>query len=151
MTQDAPVPGSPLYTIKAFIPAIDSFGIETDLRTHTQGQAFCLSVFHHWQVSSMTSQQEGRSVNPRLYIVAFSHILETSIIFHRFRYMMPYQCNISQNLISYFDLARSVPIKKPYSLHQSALVGDQNGIWILSLYHFVSGEFDHNVAKYISS
>lgn len=50
VTQDAPVPGSPLYTIKAFIPAIDSFGFETDLRTHTQGQAFCLSVFHHWQI-----------------------------------------------------------------------------------------------------
>ena len=52
MTQDAPVPGSPLYLIKAFIPAIDSFGFETDLRTHTQGQAFCLSTFHHWQVRS---------------------------------------------------------------------------------------------------
>lgn len=51
VTQDAPIPGSPLYTIKAFIPAIDSFGFETDLRTHTQGQAFALSVFHHWQVS----------------------------------------------------------------------------------------------------
>ncbi|XP_013099723.1 116 kDa U5 small nuclear ribonucleoprotein component [Stomoxys calcitrans] len=50
VTQDAPVSGSPLYTIKAFIPAIDSFGFETDLRTHTQGQAFCLSVFHHWQI-----------------------------------------------------------------------------------------------------
>ncbi|XP_076812809.1 116 kDa U5 small nuclear ribonucleoprotein component-like [Clavelina lepadiformis] len=50
VTQDAPVAGSPLYTIKAFIPAIDSFGFETDLRTHTQGQAFCLSVFHHWQI-----------------------------------------------------------------------------------------------------
>lgn len=52
VTQDAPIPGSPLYTIKAFIPAIDSFGFETDLRTHTQGQAFALSVFHHWQVSA---------------------------------------------------------------------------------------------------
>ncbi|CAH1788149.1 unnamed protein product [Owenia fusiformis] len=50
VTQDAPVPGSPLYIIKAFLPAIDSFGFETDLRTHTQGQAFCLSVFHHWQI-----------------------------------------------------------------------------------------------------
>ncbi|XP_045456514.1 116 kDa U5 small nuclear ribonucleoprotein component [Melitaea cinxia] len=50
VTQDAPVPGSPLYTIKAFVPAIDSFGFETDLRTHTQGQAFCLQVFHHWQI-----------------------------------------------------------------------------------------------------
>lgn len=50
VTQDAPVAGSPLYVLKAFIPAIDSFGFETDLRTHTQGQAFCLSVFHHWQI-----------------------------------------------------------------------------------------------------
>lgn len=50
ITQDIPVAGSPLYTVKAFIPAIDSFGFETDLRTHTQGQAFCLSVFHHWQI-----------------------------------------------------------------------------------------------------
>ncbi len=54
MTQDAPIPGSPLYAIKAFIPAIDSFGFETDLRTHTQGQAFALSVFHHWQVQTHT-------------------------------------------------------------------------------------------------
>ena len=51
VTQDAAIPGSPMYTIKAFIPSIDSFGFETDLRTHTQGQAFCLSVFHHWQVN----------------------------------------------------------------------------------------------------
>jgi 116 kDa U5 small nuclear ribonucleoprotein component len=45
-----PRPGTPLYTIKAFIPVIDSFGFETDLRTHTQGMAFCMSVFDHWAV-----------------------------------------------------------------------------------------------------
>jgi len=50
VTQDVPKPGSPLYTIKAYIPVIDSFGFETDLRSHTQGQAFCLSVFDHWQI-----------------------------------------------------------------------------------------------------
>ncbi|KAL3124898.1 hypothetical protein niasHT_001791 [Heterodera trifolii] len=50
VTTDAPIPGSPLYTIKAFIPVIDSFGFETDLRTHTQGQAFCMCVFSHWQI-----------------------------------------------------------------------------------------------------
>ena len=50
VTSDQPIPGSPLYTIKAFIPAIDSFGFETDLRTHTQGQAFCIQVFSHWQI-----------------------------------------------------------------------------------------------------
>lgn len=50
VTQDIPKPGSPLYTIKAFIPVVDSFGYETDLRSHTQGQAFSLSVFDHWQI-----------------------------------------------------------------------------------------------------
>ncbi|KAL3318092.1 U5 small nuclear ribonucleoprotein component [Cichlidogyrus casuarinus] len=49
VTHDAPVSGSPLYLIKAFLPCMDSFGFETDLRTHSQGQAFCMSVFHHWQ------------------------------------------------------------------------------------------------------
>ncbi|RRT55177.1 hypothetical protein B296_00041473 [Ensete ventricosum] len=34
----------------AFLPVIESFGFETDLRYHTQGQAFCLSVFDHWAI-----------------------------------------------------------------------------------------------------
>eukprot|EP00842_Homolaphlyctis_polyrhiza_P004068 jgi/Hompol1/4662/HPOL_003823-RA len=50
VTQDAPKPGSPLYTVKAYIPVIDSAGFETDLRMHTQGQAFCLQIFDHWQI-----------------------------------------------------------------------------------------------------
>lgn len=50
VTQDSPLPGSPLYLIKALIPVIDSFGYEVDLRTHTQGQAFCLNAFDHWQI-----------------------------------------------------------------------------------------------------
>lgn len=29
---------------------IESFGFETDLRYHTQGQAFCLSAFDHWAI-----------------------------------------------------------------------------------------------------
>lgn len=49
--QDRQLPGTPLYLCKATLPCIDSFGFETDLRTHTQGQAFCMSVFDHWQVS----------------------------------------------------------------------------------------------------
>jgi U5 small nuclear ribonucleoprotein component len=50
VTQDTPKAGSPLYTVKALVPAIDSFGLETDLRTHTQGQVFCQQTFDHWQV-----------------------------------------------------------------------------------------------------
>ena len=71
MTQDAPIPGSPLYTIKAFI---DSFGFETDLRTHTQGQAFCLSVFNHWQVSCIWNMEGGRE---EAFVIEYLCTLET--------------------------------------------------------------------------
>ncbi|KAI9206814.1 P-loop containing nucleoside triphosphate hydrolase protein [Polychytrium aggregatum] len=50
VTQDIAKAGSPLYTVKAYIPVIDSCGFETDLRTHTHGQAFCQQVFDHWQI-----------------------------------------------------------------------------------------------------
>ncbi|KAH8739883.1 hypothetical protein FG386_001700 [Cryptosporidium ryanae] len=48
--KEIPIPGSPLVTILAFIPAIELFGFETDLRIHTSGQAFCTSCFDHWAV-----------------------------------------------------------------------------------------------------
>lgn len=50
VTKDLPKDGSPLYTVKALIPVIDANGFETDLRTATQGQAFCLQVFDHWSI-----------------------------------------------------------------------------------------------------
>ena len=50
VTQDVPKAGSPLYTVKALVPVIDANGFETDLRTATQGQAFCLQVFDHWSI-----------------------------------------------------------------------------------------------------
>lgn len=50
VTADIAKPGTPAYIVKAFLPVIESFGFETDLRYHTQGQAFCLSVFDHWSI-----------------------------------------------------------------------------------------------------
>lgn len=50
VTHDAPKAGTPLSTIKALLPVMDSNGFETDLRVMTQGQAFCLQMFHHWAV-----------------------------------------------------------------------------------------------------
>ena len=32
--------GTPLYTVRAYIPVIDSFGFETDLRVHSQVRLF---------------------------------------------------------------------------------------------------------------
>lgn len=50
VTQDIPKPGSPLFTVKAYVPVIDANGFETDLRTHTQGQAFCTQQYDHWSI-----------------------------------------------------------------------------------------------------
>lgn len=49
-TSTQPKVGTPMYTVMAYLPLIDSFGFETDLRTHTQGQAFCVSTFDHWEL-----------------------------------------------------------------------------------------------------
>ncbi|KAK4056965.1 hypothetical protein OIO90_001865 [Microbotryomycetes sp. JL221] len=50
VTKDIPKPGSPLFTVHAYIPVVDANGFETDLRTHTMGQAFCLQSFDHWSI-----------------------------------------------------------------------------------------------------
>lgn len=50
VTKDLPKAGTPLYTVKALIPVLDANGFETDLRTATQGQAFCMQTFDHWAI-----------------------------------------------------------------------------------------------------
>ncbi|GAA5974619.1 hypothetical protein JCM21900_001544 [Sporobolomyces salmonicolor] len=50
VTKDIPKPGSPLFTVQAYIPVVDANGFEVDLRTHTMGQAFCLQTFDHWSI-----------------------------------------------------------------------------------------------------
>ncbi|KAI9783457.1 MAG: hypothetical protein M1816_001381 [Peltula sp. TS41687] len=47
---DGPIAGTPLYQVKGLIPVIDSFGFETDLRIHTQGQATVSLVFERWSI-----------------------------------------------------------------------------------------------------
>lgn len=36
VTADLPKPGTPIFIVKAFLPVVESFGFETDLRYHTQ-------------------------------------------------------------------------------------------------------------------
>lgn len=43
-------PGTPLFTIKANLPVMESFGFNGDLRAATSGQAFPQSVFDHWDI-----------------------------------------------------------------------------------------------------
>ncbi|GAB2277894.1 hypothetical protein Dimus_012596 [Dionaea muscipula] len=64
VTADVPQPGTPAYIVKAFLPVIESFGFETDLRYHTQGQAFCLSVFDHWAIVPGDPLDKGIVLRP---------------------------------------------------------------------------------------
>ncbi|EFA75002.1 elongation factor 2 [Heterostelium album PN500] len=40
--------GTPLFSVKANMPVLESFGFTADLRSHTAGQAFPQCVFDHW-------------------------------------------------------------------------------------------------------
>jgi elongation factor 2 len=45
-------PGTPMFTVKAYLPVMESFGFTADLRGSTQGQAFPQNVFDHWEAMS---------------------------------------------------------------------------------------------------
>ena len=97
-------------------------------------------------------EQEVRSVNARIYIAAFSTYFRDLNYFSFIYSPDAFTSAIHpQNLISYFNTDRLAPIKKLYSLHQSALDGDQNGIQFLGLCRFVLEELNYNVPTYISS
>jgi elongation factor 2 len=52
-------PGTPMFTVKAYLPVMESFGFNGDLRAQTSGQAFPQSVFDHWEVMSGTPIEKG--------------------------------------------------------------------------------------------
>jgi elongation factor 2 len=43
-------PGTPMFTVKAYLPVSESFGFNGELRSHTAGQAFPQSVLDHWEI-----------------------------------------------------------------------------------------------------
>jgi elongation factor 2 len=43
-------PGTPLFTVKAYLPVNESFGFSGELRQATSGQAFPQMIFDHWAV-----------------------------------------------------------------------------------------------------
>ena len=48
--KEEPIPGTPFFRLSAYIPAIDTFGLETDLRSRSAGAAFGVAVFDHWDI-----------------------------------------------------------------------------------------------------
>ncbi|KAI0285487.1 P-loop containing nucleoside triphosphate hydrolase protein [Russula aff. rugulosa BPL654] len=51
--------GTPMFTVKAYLPVMESFGFNGDLRQATGGQAFPQSVFDHWELMNGTPLDKG--------------------------------------------------------------------------------------------
>jgi len=50
VTGETRVPGTPLSRVRGFVPVLDSFGLETDVRVQTRGRAFLEASFDSWRV-----------------------------------------------------------------------------------------------------
>ncbi|KAJ7919280.1 eukaryotic translation elongation factor 2 [Mycena leptocephala] len=51
--------GTPMFTVKAYLPVNESFGFNGDLRQATGGQAFPQSVFDHWEIMAGSPLEKG--------------------------------------------------------------------------------------------
>ncbi|KAG8902935.1 Elongation factor 2, partial [Tulasnella sp. 417] len=51
--------GTPMFTVKAYLPVMESFGFNADLRSQTGGQAFPQCVMDHWEVMNGSPLDKG--------------------------------------------------------------------------------------------
>jgi elongation factor 2 len=56
-------PGTPIYTVKCYLPVNESFGFTAALRAATSGQAFPQCVFDHWELMDNDPMDEGTQSN----------------------------------------------------------------------------------------
>jgi len=56
-------PGTPMYTMKAYLPVAESFGFNAALRAATGGQAFPQAVFDHWALVNGDATEVGSKCN----------------------------------------------------------------------------------------
>ncbi|KAG8702716.1 Elongation factor 2 [Ceratobasidium sp. 395] len=51
-----------MFTVKAYLPVMESFGFNADLRGATQGQAFPQAVFDHWEIMNGSPLDKGSKI-----------------------------------------------------------------------------------------
>lgn len=73
-------PGTPMFTVKAYLPVMESFGFTADLRSHTQGQAFPQSVFDHWELMPGSALDKGSKVEEVIKAIRLRKGLKVSNI-----------------------------------------------------------------------
>ncbi|CAD7925866.1 unnamed protein product [Amoebophrya sp. A120] len=107
VARDFPKPGSPLYIVEAYLPVIESFGFETDLRSHCNGQAMVVTWFDHW--SQVPGDPLDRSILLRpLEPAPIPHLAREFMLKTRRRKGLAEDVNISKYLDqeNYLQFAR---------------------------------------------
>merc|ERR1711933_171596 len=56
-------PGTPMVTLLAYLPVMESFGFTADLRSNTGGKAFPQCSFDHWEPMSGNPNEDGNKAN----------------------------------------------------------------------------------------
>ncbi|OCH96418.1 eukaryotic translation elongation factor 2 [Obba rivulosa] len=54
--------GTPMFTVKAYLPVMESFGFNGELRSQTGGQAFPQSVLDHWELMNGSPLDKGSKI-----------------------------------------------------------------------------------------
>jgi elongation factor 2 len=62
-------PGTPMFTVKAYLPVMESFGFNADLRGSTQGQAFPQAVFDHWETMNGSPLEKGSKLEALVHAI----------------------------------------------------------------------------------
>ncbi|TCD68089.1 Elongation factor 2 [Steccherinum ochraceum] len=55
-------PGTPMFTVKAYLPVMESFGFNGELRAATSGQAFPQMILDHWELMAGTPTEKGSKI-----------------------------------------------------------------------------------------
>jgi elongation factor 2 len=61
--------GTPMFTVKAYLPVNESFGFNGELRSSTGGQAFPQSVFDHWDLMNGTPIEKGSKLEEMVRVI----------------------------------------------------------------------------------
>jgi len=62
-------PGTPMMTLLAYLPVMESFGFTADLRSNTGGKAFPQNSFDHWEPMGGSPFQDGTKCNETVLAV----------------------------------------------------------------------------------
>jgi elongation factor 2 len=84
-------PGTPMFTIKAYLPVTESFGFNSDVRGTTNGQAFSQSVFDHWKTMDGSPLEEGGKLEELVRSIRVRNGLKVNVLLaHQYNKLTTY-------------------------------------------------------------